>query len=1172
MPKSEFKLFLAVCFVILLIFGSDPTKNPIDYESGSDLIEIPLVAGPHIPISINGNTELATFITNEGLSGLGTYVSPYIIEDYTINASTANGIHIQNTNKYLIVRNCTVFDGNISTYYGIYLSNVMNMTLNNNTLNNNVRGIYLSSSTNNTLTGNTLILNTQIGINLENSNNNTLYGNNVSYSDWNGIKLESSSNNTLLVNNVNNNAQFGIQVSSSSNNILVGNNASYNTNYGIYLWYSNNNTLSGNTASHNDDHGILMHSSHYNTLAENTAIYSGYSGMRVDVSSNNTISWNNASFNSGNGIYLPSSSDNTFLGNTAFKNTWFGIKLDESSNNTFYFNVFLENTDGTADCIDSLGNSWDNGTHGNYWGDYPEKYPAATNNLIIWDTPYQMDATNIDYLPLVTINGTEGDNANPTISHPIDKDFIVGSLGNTLEWTINDMNVQDPTYSIYLDGAQIDSGSLIPGNPITINLDGLPMGIYNLTIMALDGLGENVSDSVKVTVWNERGLITHSPIFIDGDGGANDWDTFPNKTGSGTYSDPYIIENLEINGGGTESGLLIRDSASYVIIRNCTIVNSTFGIILIYANNITLGENYLENNTNGIYINHASNNSIDQNEIFNNDGTGIILSSSFNNTVLHNSINNSKDYGLEISASSFNNTISSNGIKNSEKNGIYIASSSENRIINNTISFNLEKGIELMFSSGNHILGNIIQNNNEYGISIYPDSNSTVVDNNLIADNVWTGIRIDSSYNEISDNYLGHNGGGISMVYGSQENQIFRNNITENSGNAGIEFVNSGSGTMVYLNRIYNNTRGFSISLSNNNLFFNNQIFDNIYPNFVQDGTINSWDNGVHGNYWGDYQEKYPAATNNLTIWNTPYEIDSNNTDYFPLVTIYGTASENTNPTISHPEDINFVVGSVGNNLEWTISDITIQNPTYIVYQDGIQIEDDSWIPENPISINLDPFSNGVYNLSISVLDGLGGYAFDSVTLMVGVLPDAPIWITANQTIIFNNITVSWIAVDGATSYNVYVDGILNETTSGTAQKVMLHLNGTYSITVTAVNASGESANSTAIFVTVELPPDIDTETNTDTNTDDESDDGNNEGIPLNWNIVWLILTIGLGVIGIYKLVQSLPGKKNAPFNIICPHCGNYCSPDAKSCPQCGDPLKKRRKRKKKKESEPTIL
>jgi hypothetical protein len=50
----------------------------------------------------------------------------------------------------------------------------------------------------------------------------------------------------------------------------------------------------------------------------------------------------------------------------------------------------------------------------------------------------------------------------------------------------------------------------------------------------------------------------------------------------------------------------------------------------------------------------------------------------------------------------------------------------------------------------------------------------------------------------------------------------------------------------------------------------------------------NVWDDGYPsgGNYWSDYQTTYPNASeiDSSGIWNTPYVIDANNTDHYPLM------------------------------------------------------------------------------------------------------------------------------------------------------------------------------------------------------------------------------------------------------------------------------------------------
>jgi hypothetical protein len=49
---------------------------------------------------------------------------------------------------------------------------------------------------------------------------------------------------------------------------------------------------------------------------------------------------------------------------------------------------------------------------------------------------------------------------------------------------------------------------------------------------------------------------------------------------------------------------------------------------------------------------------------------------------------------------------------------------------------------------------------------------------------------------------------------------------------------------------------------------------------------MNYWNSSVAGNYWSNYLSKYPNASEigNSGIWNTAYEVDANNSDYYPLM------------------------------------------------------------------------------------------------------------------------------------------------------------------------------------------------------------------------------------------------------------------------------------------------
>nr|MDO8109095.1 hypothetical protein [Candidatus Sigynarchaeota archaeon] len=74
----------------------------------------------------------------------------------------------------------------------------------------------------------------------------------------------------------------------------------------------------------------------------------------------------------------------------------------EYPGSTIYYNNIYDN--GGANGYDSAaGNEWDNGTHGNYWGNYKTRYPgAAAISGLYWSIPYETSPGGVfDHFPLV---------------------------------------------------------------------------------------------------------------------------------------------------------------------------------------------------------------------------------------------------------------------------------------------------------------------------------------------------------------------------------------------------------------------------------------------------------------------------------------------------------------------------------------------------------------------------------------------------------------------------------------------------------------------------------------------------------------------------------------------------------------------------------------------------
>jgi parallel beta-helix repeat protein len=158
----------------------------------------------------------------------------------------------------------------------------------------------------------------------------------------------------------------------------------------------------------------------------------------------------------------------------------------------------------------------------------------------------------------------------------------------------------------------------------------------------------------------------------------------------------------------------------------------------------------------------------------------------------------------------------------------------------------------------------------------------TITDNNITNTTYGIGVQGGHSF-VISGNNVIDNGGGIA-IHGS-DSIITGNNVTSNTGE-GINI--EGSNNTISGNYVADNGVGvtFEGSTTTDNIFYSNSFVDN--DQNVQITSTNYtevWDNDAVGNYWSDYTTKYPDATetDNTGIWNTPYVIDENNKDNYPL-------------------------------------------------------------------------------------------------------------------------------------------------------------------------------------------------------------------------------------------------------------------------------------------------
>ncbi|MCX8174034.1 MAG: right-handed parallel beta-helix repeat-containing protein [Thermoplasmata archaeon] len=301
-----------------------PNSGPVTFTHYYTISELVSGFSPNLiktwspKISIDGNAALAAKASEWGWQGDGSAINPYIIKNYYIDSKGGTyGIWIQNTDVYLVVRNCFVWNATSSSSSpsgsAIAFSNVQNGKIENNICKISKRGIYLTSSSNNILSNNTAIQNEEYGIYLynlstNNYHNNTIASNNLSANGKYGIYFYRSSNNTIINNTLLTNAEYGINIYQSSNNTIFNNNISSNSQYGLCLNSSSkNNLVTYNWFVENLNYAINITASsgtgniiHHNKFIRNNGAGKGVSGNCQAYDNGNANSWHDNSVQEGN--------------------------------------------------------------------------------------------------------------------------------------------------------------------------------------------------------------------------------------------------------------------------------------------------------------------------------------------------------------------------------------------------------------------------------------------------------------------------------------------------------------------------------------------------------------------------------------------------------------------------------------------------------------------------------------------------------------------------------------------------------------------------------------------------------------------------------------------------------------------------------------------------------
>jgi parallel beta-helix repeat protein len=876
--------------------------------------------------TVQGNSSSTPYSLNYSGNGLSlTGISNVTIENANIE-NFHNGIYLSDSNNN-IIRD----DNATANEEGIYLDSSSNNIVSGNTATgtNNATGIYLVSSNYNTVVGNNATANV-VGILLQSSNNNTVSGNTAT-ANTEGININSSNNNTVSGNTATANKWDGIDIYSSSNNNIYHNNfignaaqASVDSTSAGNAW-DNGYPSGGNYWS--DYNGTDLYSGQYQNMTGSD----GIGDTPYFINANNTDhyplmrpwlppaqSWPppSPSF-----WVIPATE--TFYTSKASVGTLFNVTVMASAvNGTDFWSVQLGFNASQLQVVASgfsagatsqlfaghdtvpLGPLTDNvGTTAGY----PGVGSVEMSETLLGSDYVAAANASVFY---VTFNVTAVPAAGQTLSSLIDPAFGL----NTSETLFI---LQSPT-TAYPTG-EITNPNTAPCTYSFVSSLGSPSTVYINADGSISPAGAPIvtSDNVTYTFTGNMIFPIYNGVVVERNNTVIDGNGYTMQ-GNGSVPGippPWItIYSIGLNLNGT----------SNVTVQNTNIRSFVFGISLSGSNNNVISNNNLTDNSGaGIYLVNSSNNTVGENNLTSNGigGVGgIWLNSSSYNTVSGNNATANYD-GIALSGSS--NIVSGNIATADYNYGIYLADSSNDTVSENDASANFY-GIYLWASSNNAINGNNVTANS-YGIYLYTSSNNNIVSENNASANSAKGILlfgssnttvngntatannygiflIDSSNNTVSSNNATTNSYGL-YLFGSANNTLSSNNVTAN-GDDGIYLCPDSMDSPNYTYYSSNNTLiGNNITANGEGILFQNSSYNMLYHNNFVGNTVqasvdsasvgNAWDNGYPsgGNYWSDYNgtDLYSGQYQNVTgsdgIGDTPYVINANNTDHYPLMT-----------------------------------------------------------------------------------------------------------------------------------------------------------------------------------------------------------------------------------------------------------------------------------------------
>ena len=608
---------------------------------------------------------------------------------------------------------------------------------------------------------------------------------------------------------------------------------------GLFIIDSANFTITHSNMT-NCSTGVRVYSSSKIVLSENNILENSVDGIDVQNSSNIIVSESYVNQNSVHGIYIYNSTSNALSNNTLAGNANGGLWFNFSSNNQISSN----NISGSKLGFGFIGNAaedfMDDVDDSNQINGKPIYYLAN-----ISDSTVPSDA---GYVALVNCSNIIVQNLNLTSN-------INGlATANCFNVTAQNLNLQGNLYSVM-------STSTTNSTITHISVTAADYGVLMYDSSNFNQITENNITSSVFSISLQDCL--NNSIVRNRLAGGNPWSVYlKNSSGNlieaNTLTDNFrgmrienssqnVVNGNEVTTGWADTGIEMIGGANNLFSSN-NVSNYVFGIVVSLSRDLLINNNHVHHCQYILTATDATEVTLLEND-FSNCSRAIQLGNLNESSVVGNILIGTTEYGITFGGR--NSLILGNSINGNFTAGIQLGGD----CINNTVS-------------ENKVYGNLFTAN---GI-IVAGTNNTVTEN--LVSNTPIGVQFVSATNiTLSENTIEHCNREAVYLVSSTSSYIVRNSITDNLGY-----------TMRFLN-------------SNHNIIFGNNFINNWNNSQIlfESPSTQDWNASypIGGNYWDSYsgtdafQGIYQNQTGSDGMVDSPFMLDLNNTDQYPLTKPY---------------------------------------------------------------------------------------------------------------------------------------------------------------------------------------------------------------------------------------------------------------------------------------------